>query len=342
MRKLASVQVVTDILPIEGADRIELAKVLGWQCVTLKNEFKKGDLAVYFEVDSFLPVCDKFEFLRKTSYKKNNLMGEGFRLRTMKMRGEISQGLLQPISVLPEGDWEVGDDVTEILGVKKWEIEEITDHSGTIIAELPEYITKTDEMRVQSMPGLIEEFKKAGRYYITTKMDGSSSTLWIKNGKVRCGGHNYEFADDGKSGFWEYIKKKGIEEKVRALGIDNLTIQGELCGGGIQKNRLRLKEPEWYVFTIVDRTTNRRLSLYNMMAVCEKLGLTMVPVEEIGDNFTYDTVEKLLERAKGRYACGNRKEGIVIRPVIPCYSKILGAPLSMKVLNNEYLLKDAG
>ena len=105
MRKLASVQVVTDILPIEGADRIELAKVLGWQCVTLKNEFKKGDLAVYFEVDSFLPVCDKFEFLRKTSYKKSNLMGEGFRLRTMKMRGEISQGLLQPISVLPEGDW---------------------------------------------------------------------------------------------------------------------------------------------------------------------------------------------------------------------------------------------
>ena len=110
----------------------------------VKNEFKKGDLAVYFEVDSFLPVCDKFEFLRKTSYKKSNLMGEGFRLRTMKMRGEISQGLLQPISVLPEGDWKVGDDVTEILGVKKWEIEEVTDHSGTIIAELPEYITKTD------------------------------------------------------------------------------------------------------------------------------------------------------------------------------------------------------
>ena len=342
MRKLASVQVVTDILPIEGADRIELAKVLGWQCVTLKNEFKKGDLAVYFEVDSFLPVCDKFEFLRKTSYKKSNLMGEGFRLRTMKMRGEISQGLLQPISVLPEGDWKVGDDVTEILGVKKWEIEEVTDHSGTIIAELPEYITKTDEMRVQSMPGLIEEFKKAGRYYITTKMDGSSSTLWIEGGKVRCGGHNYEFADDGKSGFWEYIKKKGIEEKVREFGIDNLTIQGELCGGGIQKNRLRLREPEWYVFTIVDRTTNRRLSLGNMMAVCEKLGLTMVPVEEIGDKFTYDTVEKLLERAKGKYECGNRKEGIVIRPVIPCYSKILSAPLSMKVLNNEYLLKDVG
>lgn len=341
-RKLASVQKVTDILPIEGADKIELAKVLGWQCVVLKGEFKKGDLAVYFEVDSFLPVCEKFEFLRKTSYKKSNLMGEGFRLRTMKMRGEISQGLLQPMNILPEGDWRVGDDVTEVLDVRKWEIEEVTDHSGTIIAEMPEYITKTDEMRVQSMPGLIEEFKQAGSYYITTKMDGSSSTLWIEGGKVRCGGHNYEFADDGKSGFWEYIKKKGIEEKVRTLGLDNLTIQGELCGGGIQKNRLRLKEPEWYVFTIVDRTTNRRLSLYNMMAVCEKLGLIMVPVEEIGENFTYDTVEKLLERAKGRYECGNRKEGIVIRPVIPCYSKILEAPLSMKVLNNEYLLKDAG
>ena len=84
------------------------------------------------------------------------------------------------------------------------------------------------------------------------------------------------------------------------------------------------------------------ISLFNIMAVCEKLGLTMVPVEEIGDRFTYDTVDKLLDRAKGRYESGNRKEGIVIRPVIPCYSKILDAPLSMKVLNNEYLLKDAG
>ena len=341
-RKLASVQRITDIVPIEGADRIEIAKVLGWQCVVVKGEFEKDDLAVYFEVDSFLPVCEKFEFLRRTSYRKNDFLGEGFRLKTMKMRGEISQGLLQPIFVLPEGDWKVGEDVTGILGVRKWEIAEFVSSSGTIIGELPGYITKTDETRVQSDPELIEEFKRAGRYYITTKMDGTSCTLWIKDGKVRCGGHNYELADDGKSGFWEYIKKKGIEEKVRTLGIDNVIIQGELCGGGIQKNRLRLKEPEWYVFTIVDMNTNRRLSLEDMTTVCEKLGLTMVPLEEIGDEFTYDTVEELLERAKGRYECGNRKEGIVIRPVIPCYSKILGAPLSMKVLNNEYLLKGEG
>ena len=84
------------------------------------------------------------------------------------------------------------------------------------------------------------------------------------------------------------------------------------------------------------------ISLFNMMSVCEKLGLAKVSVEEMGDKLVYNTVEKLLSRAKGRYESGNRKESIVIRPLIPCYSKILDAPLSMKVLNNESLWKDAG
>src|SRR5438876_1094061 len=92
-RKLASIRKISEVLPIEGADNIELVKVDGWQCVTKKGEFKPGDLCIYFEIDSFLPIRSEFEFLRKSSYKK---MGdkEGFRLKTIKLRGHLSQGLV--------------------------------------------------------------------------------------------------------------------------------------------------------------------------------------------------------------------------------------------------------
>ena len=102
MRKLASIQRIWQIEPIEGADRIELAHVLGWQCVVNKGQFQPMDLAVYFEVDSFLPVREEFEFMRASSYRKTDIMGEGFRLRTMKFRGQISQGLLLPVGMFPE------------------------------------------------------------------------------------------------------------------------------------------------------------------------------------------------------------------------------------------------
>ena len=117
MRKLASIQRIWKMDPIEGADRIELANVLGWQCVVNKDQFQPMDLAVYFEIDSFLPVRPEFEFMRASSYRKTDIMGEGFRLRTMKFRGQISQGLLLPISQFSElpSDIEFGSDVTEIL-----------------------------------------------------------------------------------------------------------------------------------------------------------------------------------------------------------------------------------
>ena len=121
MRKLASIQRIWKIEPIEGADRIELAHVLGWQCVVNKGQFKEQDLAVYFEVDSFLPIRPEFEFMRASSYKNTNIMGEGFRLRTMKFRGQISQGLLLPVLEFPEipAEAELGTDVSEVLGVRK-------------------------------------------------------------------------------------------------------------------------------------------------------------------------------------------------------------------------------
>ena len=160
MRKLASIQRIWKIEPIEGADRIELAHVLGWQCVVNKGQFHPMDIGVYFEIDSFLPIRPEFEFMRATSYKKSDVMGEGFKLRTMRFRGEISQGLLLPLSQFPQipVETEIGTDVTELLGVKKWEIEERVTTGGTAIGTLPYDIPHTDETRVQEEPALIQAF----------------------------------------------------------------------------------------------------------------------------------------------------------------------------------------
>ena len=349
MRKLASVQRVWKVEPIEGADRIELAHVLGWQCVVNKGEFQEGDLGVYFEIDSFLPIRPEFEFLRSSSYKKTDIMGEGFLLRTKKFKGQISQGLLLPIPTLfgylalpSDQAFEVGDDVTERLGVRKYEIEERATTGGNIIGTLPYDVPHTDETRIQAEPDLLREFVGLD-YYISTKMDGSSHSVSLDENGFHVCGHNYEYKDDDSSSFYRFVNQIGIREMmelfVRINGIKTLTLQGEFCAPGIQQNRLKLQKPEWYVFTV--RIDGQRVSLDRMMLLCHGFGLQTVPIEEEGTDLPskYPTVEALLERADGDYPNGGKKEGIVVRPVTPVYSPAIGAELSFKVVNNKYLLK---
>ena len=157
MRKLASIQVAWKVEPIEGADNIELAYVKGWPCVVNKGQFKTGSFGVYFEIDSFLPIREEFEFLRSSSYKKSEILGEGFKLRTMKFRGKLSQGLFLPVSTFPEFEnadllynFSTGQDVTDLLGVRKWEIEERATTGGTVVGQLPYDVPHTDETRIQT------------------------------------------------------------------------------------------------------------------------------------------------------------------------------------------------
>lgn len=126
----------------------------------------------------------------------------------------------------------------------------------------------------------------------------------------------------------------------KANNLNIITIQGELCAPGIQKNRLKLTKPEWYVFTI--RVNGNRVGLKQMQEICKILHLSTVPIEEVGNDLPskYPTVEALLERADGEYPKGGKKEGIVIRPVEPVYCERISASLSMKVVSNKYLIKN--
>lgn len=347
MRHLASIQRIWNVEPIEGADRLELCSVLGWKCVANKGQFKKGDLAVYFEIDSFLPVRPEFEFLRNSSYKKTDIMGEGFRIRTMKFRGQISQGLVLPLDAFQDlpgpADVGIGMDVSEWLGVKKWEIEERATTGGNVIGTLPYDVPHTDETRVQALPELIQEF--AGKnYYISTKMDGSSHSISIDENGFHVTGHNYEYKNDGSSSFYNFVNEMEYRPFMEAFmaryGLKTLTIQGEFCAPGIQRNRLKLTKPHWYVFTV--RENGERVGLKRMLDICEHLKMEHVPIEEEGKDLPskYPTVEALLERADGQYPNGGPKEGIIIRTTEPEYCSLISGPLSMKVVSNKYLLKN--
>ncbi|MCL2759263.1 MAG: RNA ligase (ATP) [Treponema sp.] len=332
MRSLVTIQKVRGISPIPDSDFLELAHIMGWQCVAKKNEFKEGDLGVYFEVDSFLPIDERYEFLRASSYRDNVDNGEGFRIRTMKMRGQLSQGLLLPLEKFPElYGLNEGTDVTEKLNVKKWYIPETANAGGTIIGERPYGIPASDEIRIQSALELLEELK-GKPYYITTKMDGTSGIVYYIDGKIGCCSRNKEIKDEEDALYWLPVYKYGLKEKLNKY-CKNLVLTGEIIGPGIQKNKLRLAEIEWNVFDVKDAETNRYLPYDDAVALCAELGLKTVPLEEQGEQFNYD-LETLLEKAKGKYPSGLDKEGIVVR-----YANSPKA-VSFKVLNNDFLLKE--
>jgi RNA ligase (TIGR02306 family) len=332
-RALASVQRVQSIEPLPDSDFLELARIKGWQCVVKKGEFAVGEPAVYFEVDSFLPEEERYEFLRKSSFRDNQDNGRGFRIKTMRLRGALSQGLLLPLASFPEigGGAEYGADVTGLLGVRKWYVPEVATGSGLMIGGRPYGIPASDEIRVQSAPELINRLL-GSPYYISTKMDGTSCIIYCIGGKVGCCSRNHEIADDKDALYWQPVYRYGLKEKLLGLGRD-VVLTGELCGPAIQKNKLRLPEYEWYVFDWREWASLEYVSLDEMTRNCAEIGVPVVPIEETGERFAYG-LDELLERARGKYPSGLDKEGIVVRHLERPHS------VSFKVLNNDALLKE--
>ncbi|MDR0598019.1 MAG: RNA ligase (ATP) [Treponema sp.] len=334
MRSLVTIRRIKAVTAIPESDFLETVHIMGWQCVVKKGEFKEGDLGVYFEVDSFLPLEPRYEFLRSSSYRENDDNGKGFRIRTAKMRGQLSQGLFLSLSQFPEleGLGE-GDDVTEKLGVKKWYIPETASAGGTIIGDRPNGIPASDEIRIQSALELLDALR-GKPYYITTKMDGTSGIVYSIDGRVGCCSRNKEIKDEADSLYWSPVYRYGLREKLAQYG-GGIVLTGEICGPGIQKNRLRLSAPEWYVFDIMEWDSRSYVPYDRMLEICASLEVPVVPLEERGDSFSY-TLEDLLKKAQGKYPSGVDKEGIVVRDILSPKA------VSFKVLNNDVLLKEKG
>lgn len=331
-RKLVSIQRIEHIEPIVGADQIVRARVMGWDVVVKKAEFAVGDPCVFFEIDSVLPDGAPWaEFLRP----------RGFRVKTARLRGVLSQGLALPVAILPPGTASTVDgDLRELLGVTKYEPEQ--PDSREVAGPFPDAVPKTDEIRLQSALGVLDELR--GRdFYITTKCDGTSATYYrpLEGALVACS-RNWALAP-GPNPVWRIAERHQLAERLPP----GFAVQGELCGPGIQKNRLGLSELSLFVFSAFDVANGRRLDHAELVACCAERGLATVPIEEVvvgaaAASYPHSLVH-WLERARGLYAgTTQRKEGIVVRPLVDTLSPTLGGRLSFKVINNDFLLKDEG
>jgi len=333
MRKLATIASIDDVQPIEGADRIERVKVRGWWCVAKKDEFKIGDRAVYFEVDSFLPVIPEFEFLAKGSTPKKMILGEGnermgYRLKTVFLRKQISQGLVLPVSTFP---WlaskSVGDDVSSDIGVILYEPPMDASLSGEALGVLPGIIPKTDEERIQNLLPWLDEYRGAS-FVVTVKLDGTSTTIFRTEERFGVCGRTLEWKDTEKNTYWRVAKLHNLQEKMPV----GYALQAEMVGEGIQSNRMVLKGQDFYVFYVWDIAKGEYLQWDDMVKFVEDLGMKTVPL--YARHFLLEhTLEQLLFMADGPCPLNPKvlREGLVFRLDSP------GPKVSFKAISNEYL-----
>ena len=340
-RKLATVRKISNIQPIEGADKIELATIDGWKVVVAKDvNHKVGDLIVYCEVDSFLPIREEFEFLRKTSFKK---MGdqEGFRLKTIRLRGQISQGLIVPLDVLlkhgvSSDDVFEGLDVTGMLDIIKYEPPVPAELSGKVKGLFPSFIRKTDEERVQNLSSEYEKYraknKLGGKFYVTEKLDGSSATFYVKDEVFSVCSRNLELLETEGNTFWKVSRELDLENKLRTLGF-NVCLQGELIGEGVQGNPYKIKGQTVRFFNGFNIDTQENIPFLEFVELTQKLGLKTVPILE----FDFDlpnSIDNMLEYAESPSILNTNfsREGVVVRS----YDRTI----SFKSISNQFLLNE--
>ncbi len=331
--KLASIETIVEVRPHTNADRLEIATVLGWQTVVRKGEFKAGDRVVFVVIDTILPVAPWSAFLAHASAPDLPI-----RLRTAKLRGEYSQGLALPVTVLPEHmrDWQVGADVGGELGIKKYEKEIPGVLSGEAKSAFPtHYAPRTDEDNGLSNPAIVSMVLAEPRIGATLKLDGSSCTLVLIDGVLTdvCS-RNQSLREDAKNGFWRAVRGLRLDRLPQAPAWTGKTsLQGELMGPGIQGNQLKLMAPTLYLFSVYNDRPGW-LSHSGVVEVAGLIGAQAVPAVEIAEG-TADMAGFQAIADRQKLACGAPAEGIVVRPVQPKQFGD-GRPAGFKIINRNY------
>lgn len=358
MRQLATIRTIASTRPIQGADRIEVAQVDGWECVVKKGEFEVGQHIVYVEVDSVMPERPEFEFLRDRK----------FRVRTIKLRGQVSQGLVLPLDILPDGNYKLGDDVTELLGVTKYDPQAqqeallMTKQPKTPVNPIakflmrfkwyrklfmkpkrkggfPDWIVKTDETRIQNLTTLFDiERKKATPFSVTEKVDGQSATYFLRKISRR----KYEFGvcsrnillgTPDNSSYWTIARKYNIESVLKQLigEYQTIVLQGEICGDGIQGNKYHISGYDFFAFNLI--YPDHKCTTAEIKETLAPFGIKSVPIVEEGKALP-ETIAELVEYSKGKSVVRKeqKREGVVMRNV--------QNNISFKVINPDFLLAE--
>ena len=348
MRKLATIREIRGIVPIKGADAIECAIVDGWNVVIRKGEYQIGDRVVYAEIDSWIP-HELAPFLSKGKEPREFQDIKGERLRTIKLRGQLSQGLLLPLDTITDKIYgksplisnikkshlvQVGDDVTEFLGIVKWEPIINASMAAIMKGEFPSHMPKTDQERVQNLPDEIASCViQKMQFEITEKLEGASMTVYKIDGEFGVCSRNIDLLRDGNNAMWKIAIDSNIEEKLEASQIDNIAIQGEIIGPGIQGNIYNLLIPHFMVFDVYSITHGFYLKPLDRRELIRELQLTHVPVLFAYQDLGTGSINDLLLLAEGKSELNPKieREGIVFKEV--------RGGMSFKVVSNKYLTK---
>lgn len=354
MSKLASVQIIKDIQPIADSDFIELAFLLGWQVVVKKNEFKIGEKVCYIQIDTVVPELPEYEFLRDRK----------FRVRTIKLRKQLSQGLIVP---LPRGNWKENEDVSELFQIKKYEKPDNNPEKyekpripkvwykkliylfqyhylykwfpalkRKLRSKFPKHLVSiTDEERIQNIPQVLEQYKGKD-FVVSYKLDGSSITIIHEKvfgkSKFRICSRRFELHDK-KNDWYKVFESTNFQEHILKLvkyfNTDDIIVQGEAIGK-FNGNRHNLPKDEIRLFNIY--VDGERLKPLPFVSACEKLFIPHCPVNAMYTlNHTMEQILKISE-IKDILNPLVETEGLVWRCV--------DDNLSFKVINNKYLLKE--
>lgn len=354
MRKLCSVEEILDIKKAENSDNLELAIIKGWQVVVKKDEFKKGEKVVYFEIDSLIPRTSITEFL----FKDKKDYAQEARLKTIRLRSNLSQGLILSFSQIQEyykeisespfdlsNDLEVGTDLTEQLKIQKYE-PPVPEDIGAKPSSRVWEISKTDEDRYQSNPNLVEDLK-GKKYYASVKLDGTSTTVILnfdenENPEVNVCGRNTCYTENPNNKYWAVAMKYSMKEKILdyfAKTGKRLAFQGELIGPKIQANKMGLFENDLYIFNVwiaEGKLPYEKCDIDTALAIAKELELKFVPIELTGVfNYNTEDLQELTNLPYKKYFSNAKPsqniEGLVFR------SKDM--KVSFKVVNNNFLLK---
>lgn len=346
-RKLLSIRRIAEIKSIEGADKIEAARVDGWWVVVKKGDFKVNDLVLYFEVDSWVPNAVA-PFLTKEGKEPKvyeDVVGE--RLRSVKLRGQISQGLILPYT----GEGQEGDDLSEQYGIKLWERPVPANMRGQVAGAFPWFIPRTDQERIQNIPEVLKD--RSTKYEVTLKLDGSSTTVFMHEGCPGICSRNINLklsANNNDNIFVKTARKTGLLQAVtcffEATGR-SIAVQGELMGPGVQGNREGFEDYRIYIFDIWDIDEQRYLSVIERRDVFWEFGnLTSKWFDHVPEIFYVDD--------KGVYSLDNLEVNSMDdalslpedlepwfkfkKPIEGVVFKSLDGTKSFKIINNNFLL----
>jgi hypothetical protein len=367
LRKLATIKRIIEIRPIEKADNIEIACVDGWEVVVKKGEVNVGDLCVYIEIDSVLPDKPEFEFMRTREFK----------VKTIKLRGQVSQGIIFPLSILVGGNkLNEGDDVTEVIGVTEYDPQLVEENNAmSIVAKsnwlkrkmlryawyrrlkksmtpdnvFPSWIGKTDEERIQNMPWVCDKYR--GRTLtVTEKIDGQSSTYFVE--RHRCLGifikytfgvcsRNNRLYRPSDNSWWTVAKKLEIAKKLTSLSKhikQDVAIQGEIIGPKIQGNKYKREGYELYLYNVKARKYGKTYPLDERTVVKVASEMDIPTVPRVGDIEIKDGMT-----VKDIIEMSNgqsRLANIKREGIVLRYTEDPSMRISFKAISPEFLLKN--